>query len=57
MMANLKDILGLHLPLMEYQKRYRDIVKTLLLLLLVGSSYEITATEVEPHDLAPQPID
>lgn len=56
-MANLKDILGLHLSLMEYQKRYRDIVKTLLLLLLVGSSYEITATEVEPHDLAPQPID
>ena len=56
-MANLKDILGLYIPLMEYQKRYRDIVKTLLLLLLVGSSYGITATEVEPHYIAPQPID
>ena len=56
-MANLKDILGLYIPLMEYQKRYGDIVKTLLLLLLVGSSYGITATEVEPYDIAPQPID
>jgi len=42
---------------MEHRKRYTHIVNTLLLLLLVGSSYEITATEVEPNDVTPQPID